>query len=246
VVVVDIFVYVLYLLGFILFFLMVVVPLGRMACYDIKSIIYWHRTSGVMNGADSDSNYTVTTDNKDGTTYWKLNGLLHREYGPAEVWKNGSAFWYLNGAVHRADGPAEEWADGTRRWFLHGKKHRADGPAIEYADGSKIWWLNGLLHRENGPAHEDRNGSKSWWKNGDRHRIDGPAVITMDGDQEWYLYGKLVWFPNNFSSMEDWFRYLNDNEDQTYQLIHDIKGIIEIIKNPSAKQTRVHQMAHVL
>jgi len=28
---------------------------------------------------------------------WRLNGSLHREDGPAIVFKNGSEYWYLNG-----------------------------------------------------------------------------------------------------------------------------------------------------
>jgi len=39
---------------------------------------------------------------------------------------------------------------------------------------------------------------------------------------------------------------LNDNESESYQVIHDYNGIISFINNPSSKQTRVHQMAHVL
>jgi len=60
------------------------------------------------------------------------------------------------------------------------------------------------------------------------------------------LNGEDLEHPDSFKTMEDWFQYLNCNEKQSYQVIHDIKGIIEIIKNPSSKQTRVHQMAHVL
>jgi len=52
--------------------------------------------------------------------------------------------------------------------------------------------------------------------------------------------------PEAFDTTEEWFEYLNDNEEQTYQLIHDHNGFIGFIKNPSAKQTRAHQMAHLL
>jgi len=67
-----------------------------------------------------------------------------------------------------------------------------------------------------------------------------------NGTKSWYLNGIEIKHPEAFDTMESWFEYLNDNVEQTYQVIHDINGIIEIIKNPSAKQTRVHQMAHVL
>jgi len=112
--------------------------------------------------------------------------------------------------------------DGTKIWYLNGDFHRVDGPAIEFADGSKLWYLNGKPHREDGPAEEWVDGSKLWWLNGEE--LNHPEV---------------------FENMEAWIEYLNVNEEQTYQVIHDINGIIGI-KNPSGKQVRVHQMAHLL
>jgi hypothetical protein len=67
------------------------------------------------------------------------NGVELREY------VNGGKYWYLNGVLHREDGPAFEWADGSKSWWLNGKRHREDGPAIEFVDGFKEWWLNGQL-----------------------------------------------------------------------------------------------------
>ncbi len=55
---------------------------------------------------------------------------------------DGNKKWYLNGLRHREDGPAVEQANGDKWWFLKGKLHRIDGPAIEWADGSKEWYLN--------------------------------------------------------------------------------------------------------
>jgi len=137
--------------------------------------------------------------------------------------KDGSKFWYLNDVLHREDGPAEEWADGDKYWYLNGLRHREDGPACEWADGDKYWYLNGL-----------------------RHRVDGPAEEWADGTKYWWLNGVELFQPESFDTMELWIQYLNDNEEQTYQLIHNINGIIETIKNPSGKQVRVHQMAHML
>jgi len=136
--------------------------------------------------------------------------------------------------------------DGSKSWWLNGERHRVDGPAVEWAYGTKAWYLNGKLHREDGPAKEWANGSKFWYLNGLLHCVDGPAWEWVDGTKFWYLNGKELIHPECFESMDAWFEYLNDNEEQTYQVIHDINGIIEIIKNPSSKQTRVHQMAHVL
>jgi hypothetical protein len=59
-----------------------------------------------------------------------------------KVWPKGKE-WWLNGVLHREDGPAIEWANGSKEWWLNGKPHREDGPAAEYADGRKEWYLNG-------------------------------------------------------------------------------------------------------
>ena len=100
-------------------------------------------------------------------TEWKnLNGLYHREDGPAIEWSNGDKSWWLNDKLHRENGPAYEYADGFKEWYLNGKLHREDGPAIEYASGDKYWCLNGQYHREDGPAIEYADGSKSWYLNG--------------------------------------------------------------------------------
>jgi len=112
---------------------------------------------------------------------------------------------------------------GDKYWYLNGKQHRVDGPAVEWADGSIFWYLNGLRHREDGPALE--------WPN---------------KDNECFLHNDVILHPECFESMKTWLQYLNDNEEQTYQLIHDYNGFIEFINNPSAKQIRVHQMAHIL
>lgn len=39
-----------------------------------------------------------------------------------KVYTNGTTFWYLNGKLHREDGPASEWADGTTYWYLNGEQ----------------------------------------------------------------------------------------------------------------------------
>lgn len=35
---------------------------------------------------------------------------------------DGRREWWLNGVPHREDGPAIEWPDGRREWWLHGKR----------------------------------------------------------------------------------------------------------------------------
>ena len=50
--------------------------------------------------------------------------------------------WYLNGLPHREDGPAVEYDGGAKQWWLHGYLHREDGPAIEGTGGAKFWYLH--------------------------------------------------------------------------------------------------------
>ena len=56
--------------------------------------------------------------------------------------------WFLNGVPHRENGPAIEYVDGAKRWYLNGKWHRENGPAIENANGDKRWYLNGTKYSE--------------------------------------------------------------------------------------------------
>jgi len=137
---------------------------------------------------------------------------------------DGDKYWYLNDVLHRDDGPAQEWADGSKCWYLNGKKHRDDGPAQEWSDGSKYWYLNGKKHRVDGPAVED---GIHWYK---KHSVDGPAVERKTDGNYWYLYDKQLKYPPVFGTMEAWLEYLNNNESESYQVIHDINGIIETIK----------------
>jgi hypothetical protein len=83
------------------------------------------------------------------------------------VYADGDKFWFLNGLRHREDGPAIDESNGRKAWFLNGKRHREDGPAIERSNGYKAWWLNGKQHREDGPAVTYSNGEKYWYLNGE-------------------------------------------------------------------------------
>jgi len=44
----------------------------------------------------------------------------------------------VNGVKHREDGPALEWANGIKEWYHNGVRHRGDGPAIRSS-----WFING-------------------------------------------------------------------------------------------------------
>ena len=63
--------------------------------------------------------YTITV-NDDGNKEWRVDGVLHREDGPAVEYANGDKEWYFNGKRHREDGPAVEfgnqWQTASRRW----------------------------------------------------------------------------------------------------------------------------------
>ena len=48
----------------------------------------------------------------------------------------GNKRWYLNGLLHREDGPAIEYADRTIAWYKNGERHRKDGPAVIYPNGN--------------------------------------------------------------------------------------------------------------
>jgi hypothetical protein len=61
-----------------------------------------------------------------GNKRWKLNGLFHREDGPAYECISGSKQWLLNGELHRVDGPAIERRSGYKAWCLNGKKYSFD------------------------------------------------------------------------------------------------------------------------
>jgi len=61
---------------------------------------------------------------------------------------NGFVFHYLNGMRHRENGPAAEHKDGHKYWWLNGKRHRIDGPAVEIITGEKKWFLFGKEYTE--------------------------------------------------------------------------------------------------
>lgn len=78
-----------------------------------------------------------------GVTRWTLDGVLHRDDGPAVIWADGSTGWYRHGVLHRDDGPAEEHAGGYLGWYDHDRQHRLDGPARVWHDGTEEWFLFG-------------------------------------------------------------------------------------------------------
>jgi hypothetical protein len=103
--------------------------------------------------------FQIRTVDKDGSIRWTLNGVLHREDGPAYEQVSGTKWWYLNGVVHRIGGPAIIFNDGAKHWYLNGKMHREDGPAAEYAGGTKHWYLDGesiIVRNPDSPSFKKR------------------------------------------------------------------------------------------
>lgn len=83
-----------------------------------------------------------------------------------EADKNSTIRYYLDGLLHREDGPAVVYLDGGKEWSLMGRRHRIDGPALEYPGvGILEWYVDGLLHNEDGPAVTYDNGFKSYYLN---------------------------------------------------------------------------------
>ena len=66
-----------------------------------------------------------------GVIEYKLDGVLHRENGPAVIQSDGYKDWRLNGEFHRADGPAVMYSDGRRAWYVDGFYTGEEG-YIEY------------------------------------------------------------------------------------------------------------------
>lgn len=58
-----------------------------------------------------------------------------------KIYENGSKQWFLNGVRHREDGPAVENANGMKIWYLNGKLHREDGPATIHVSGAMSYWF---------------------------------------------------------------------------------------------------------
>jgi hypothetical protein len=137
----------------------------------------------------------------DSRVEYRLNGVLHREDGPAVECTNGYKEWYKHGIYHREGGPAIEYKNGSKSWCLNGKLHREDGPAIEGADEGNEWWIEGkelteeefkTYQKENNIPEriEEEDGTIEYRLDGKLHREDGPAVEGANGDKIWCLNGK--------------------------------------------------------
>lgn len=164
------------------------------------------------------SEITYYPSGKKRSETWKVNNVIHREHGPAELYwyEDGSPLverWYQNGVLHREDGPAATtWRNGRvelLEWFKHGLLHRDNAPAREHTSNfirgvflhtMEEWYQNGQLHRADGPAmqswYKDRPSGNLWYHHGQLHRDGAPAKETWDEKDrpktiEWYQNGLL-------------------------------------------------------
>jgi hypothetical protein len=136
---------------------------------------------------------------------WWVNGVLHRENGPAIKDRSGE-FYFRNGLYHREDGPAFI-SDGRVEYWING---------VQYEEGvggrlTPIHPLEESYEEGEGEAYEEthyhgqeptieyvkyNNGREEYgyWKHGrwHLHREDGPAFVMGDGDvQEYYQHDRL-------------------------------------------------------
>lgn len=59
---------------------------------------------------------------KEGSKYWFVNAVPHRDGAPATIMFNGTELWYDRGRLHREDGPAITYANGYGLLYLKNKK----------------------------------------------------------------------------------------------------------------------------
>ena len=79
--------------------------------------------------------YRIEVDRHGTRRYYNSAGQLHRDDGPAVVWRDGDKEWYQNGLRHRDVDPAVVWYNGDEEWYQNGLRHREVGPAVKRKSG---------------------------------------------------------------------------------------------------------------
>ena len=78
----------------------------------------------------------------------KVRKLLKLEFSTPNT-ENGKTSWTLpNGDLHRDLGPAVIWKNGKEEWYQYGKRHRTNGPAIIEQDQTEEYWVDGARFRK--------------------------------------------------------------------------------------------------
>jgi len=112
--------------------------------------------------------------------------------------------WRLNGVLHREDGPARTYTNGTKQYYKHGYLHREDGPAVEANHGyctKQVYYYEGRIHNEKGPAYIERwcdSEVLKYFEHDILHHLQGPAVIlryfnkrhSRSDDIQYFINGK--------------------------------------------------------
>lgn len=82
--------------------------------------------------------------------YWYVNGVLHRDHGPARVDYNRAndiirTEWRLWGKLHRLDNPAIEWCNATQLYVVDGVSF-GNGDTDKYKEACRRFRIqHGLL-----------------------------------------------------------------------------------------------------
>lgn len=76
---------------------------------------------------------------------YTVNGVLHRENGPAVVYPDGASFWFMWGKCHRTDGPAEIEADGTERYWCFGEEITKQEFEERFSGANDVYAINGKI-----------------------------------------------------------------------------------------------------
>jgi hypothetical protein len=78
------------------------------------------------------------------TKLWYINGVLHRENGPACVVTCSSTrdeVWYSHGLIHRTGGPAitrTSFDCKCERWYKRDKCHNLKGPSVVITRANRV------------------------------------------------------------------------------------------------------------
>ena len=59
-----------------------------------------------------------------------------------DINSNGTTWWRLNGQLHRLNGPASTSVWGYYAYWVNNRRHRTDGPAVLFTDGEGEYWVD--------------------------------------------------------------------------------------------------------
>lgn len=185
---------------------------------DFETYTFWAKPK--------EMSHFISTVDKHGDKYASFNGcIITNASGPAITRSDGSKEWFLNGVRHREDGPAIEgplakdsdhiyWLWGvplTPEEFSSYRKADLSGIIKEIQSARELktnGWVkilsptsdeilkfrlhfrDGLLHCDDGPALIDDQGNEAWFQSGLMHRVEGPALTRADGSYEFWSNGR--------------------------------------------------------